>query len=437
VNALANSIRRADWVRKSGRIVRIVGQTVEAEGPAAKLGEICDILSPTGQLIAAAEVIGFSERRVLLMPYGDLRGCQPGVEVRATGKEAAAQVGTGLLGHVVDAFGNLLDSDVPATFEEQVALYPPPLNPLSRGEIHEPIGTGVRVIDTLLPLGRGQRIGIFAGSGVGKSTLLTMLSRNLDADVLVIALVGERGREVRAMVDRIRPTTAWKKTVVVAATSDQPPLTRARAAFYATAIAEHFRARGMHVALLMDSITRVATAQREMGLAAGELPTARGYTPSVFAMLPRLLERGGVRAAGGTLTGLYTVLVDGDDFNDPLVDAVRAILDGHIVLSRAIAQRGRYPAVDVLRSVSRLVPALCTKEDRRLLGECIKLLAAYESARDLIEVGAYRQGVQPETDKAVTMYPRIEEFLQQSEDASFERKESWNQLRSLVSAVAA
>jgi flagellum-specific ATP synthase len=431
VNALAKCIRQADWVRRTGRIVRVVGQAVEADGPVARLGEVCEIRSTSGAVVATAEVVGFADRRVLLMPYGDLRGCQVGGEVLATGREARARVGKNLLGRAVDAFGDALDGQS-LVLDEEMSLYPPPINPLTRGEVDEVLATGVRSIDTLLPIGRGQRLGIFAGSGVGKSTLLGMLARNVEADVMVIALVGERGREVRALVDKLGKSGAWQRTIVIAATSDQPPLIRARAAFYATAIAEYFRNQNKHVALLMDSITRVATAQREMGLAAGELPTARGYTPSVFAMLPRLLERGGACATGGSMTGLYTVLVDGDDMNDPIADAVRAILDGHIVLSRDIAQRGRYPAIDILQSVSRLSPVLCSEQDRAMQMSCIKHLAAYESARDLIEVGAYRSGVQADTDSAVALYPRIEEFLRQREDEQIDRSQSWGRLRELL-----
>jgi flagellum-specific ATP synthase len=284
----------------------------------------------------------------------------------------------------------------------------------------------------MLTLGRGQRLGIFAGSGVGKSTLLGMLARDVQADVMVVALVGERVREVRAFVDRLNQSSARQRAVVIAATSDQPPLVRARAAFYATAVAEYFREQGQHVALLMDSITRVATAQREMGLAVGELPTARGFTPSVFAMLPRLLERGGVRADGGSLTGLYTVLVDGDDMNDPIADAVRAILDGHVVLSRDIAHRGRYPAVDVLQSVSRLATSLCSTEQKKLRETSVKLLSTYESVRDLIEVGAYRAGTNADTDRAIAVYPKLEQFFGQAEEESCAQEDSWKNLQKIL-----
>ncbi|HEX9474787.1 MAG TPA: FliI/YscN family ATPase, partial [Steroidobacteraceae bacterium] len=317
---------------------------------------------------------------------------------------------------------------------QRYPLSPTPINPLERGAVSEPLDTGIRAIDSLLPLGRGQRMGIFAGSGVGKSTLLSMLTRYLRADVTVVALVGERGREVKAFVDHALPGPERAQTVVVAATSDLPPLVRRRAAFYATAVAEYFRDQGLHVALLMDSVTRVATAQREIGLAAGELPTARGYTPSVFSLLPRLLERGGVRAAGGSLTALYTILVDGDDMNDPLADAVRSILDGHIVLARGIAHRGRFPAIDVLQSVSRLAPTLCDPAHLCLVAEVVKTLAAYEAVRDLIEVGAYRPGNQPATDRAILLYPLIEAWLAQPADERVGRAESAQQLRRLLAA---
>jgi flagellum-specific ATP synthase len=431
-SALAHRIQQAQWLRRSGRIVRVVGQTVEAEGPSARLGEVCEIRVAHGAEAALAEVIGISDRRVLLMPYGDLRGCKAGSEVLATGRDAQAPVGRDLLGRVVDAFGVELETGEDWQAEALRPLNPPPINPLDRGVIEHCLETGVRAIDALLPVGRGQRLGIFAGSGVGKSTLLGMLARDVRSDVMVVALVGERGREVRAFVDHLQQSDARDRTIVVAATSDQPPLVRCRAAFYATAIAEYFRDQGKHVALLMDSITRVATAQREMGLATGELPTARGYTPSVFAMLPRLLERGGVSRDGGSVTGLYTVLVDGDDMNDPIADAVRAILDGHIVLSRTIAQRGRYPAIDILQSISRLAPVLCSTAERAAMESTVKALAAYEAARDLIEVGAWRGGTQTQTDKAIQLYPKIEAFLAQAENQHCSRAQAVEQLQRLL-----
>lgn len=431
---LAERIRSAEWIRRSGTVSRISALAMEARGPSARLGELCEVRASAHAPTRLAEVVGISESRVLLMPYGELAGCAVGAEVVATGRHAQAPVGFPLLGQVLDAFGQPLDGSVPVATHERYPLSPTPINPLERGAVREPLDTGIRAIDALLPLGRGQRMGIFAGSGVGKSTLLSMLTRYLRADVTVVALVGERGREVKAFVDHALTGPERAQTVVVAATSDLPPLVRRRAAFYATAVAEYFRDQGLHVALLMDSVTRVATAQREIGLAAGELPTARGYTPSVFSLLPRLLERGGVRAAGGSLTALYTILVDGDDMNDPLADAVRSILDGHIVLARDIAHRGRFPAIDVLQSVSRLAPTLCGPAQLRLVAEVVKALAAYEAVRDLIEVGAYRPGNQPATDRAIRLYPLIEAWLAQPADERVGRAESAQQLRRLLAA---
>jgi flagellum-specific ATP synthase len=432
--ALAERIRAGDWVRRIGRIVRFVGLTVESSGPDARVGEICGIHARGGRGVTLAEVVGFSEQRVLLMPYGDLQGIEIGSEVIATGRSADVAVGEALLGRVIDGFGLPLDG---APLEEpplRYSLYPPPINPLQRGMVRDVLETGIRAIDTLLTLGRGQRIGIFAGSGVGKSTVLGMLAREVQADVSVIALIGERGREVRAFVEEGLSEEARKRSVVVAATSDQPPLVRRRAAFLATAIAEHFRDAGLNVCLTMDSITRVAMAQREIGLAAGELPTARGYTPSVFTLLPRLLERGGVRNAGGTLTALYTVLVEGDDVNEPISDAVRSILDGHIVLSRDIAHRGRYPAIDVTRSISRLATALITERERAVVAEVVKLLATYESSRDLIEVGAYRAGTTPSVDRAIQLNPVLEQFLAQKPEESEPRAAACERLERLLAA---
>ena len=432
--ALSERIRAADWVRRIGRIVRFVGLTLESSGPDARVGEICEIHARGGRGVTLAEVVGFSEQRVLLMPFGDLQGLEIGSEVIATGRTADVAVGEELLGRVIDGFGQPLDDgamDVPSA---RSALYPPPLNPLHRGMVREVLETGIRAIDTLLTLGRGQRVGIFAGSGVGKSTVLGMLAREVKADVSVIALIGERGREVRAFVEEGLSEEARKRSVVVAATSDQPPLVRRRAAFLATAVAEYFRDLGLNVCLTMDSITRVAMAQREIGLAAGELPTARGYTPSVFTLLPRLLERGGVSNSKGSLTALYTVLVEGDDVNEPISDSVRSILDGHIVLSREIAHRGRYPAIDVTRSISRLASSLITESERAQVADAVKLLATYETSRDLIEVGAYRAGTTPSVDRAIQLMPALEEFLAQRPDQSETRAAACVRLASLLAA---
>ncbi len=432
VAQLLDHVRDADWVKRMGRITRFVGLTVESRGPAARLGEICRICSRARDSETLAEVVGFSESRVLLMPYQDLAGIEVGSEVIATGESAQVRAGKHLLGRVIDGFGAPLDGKALRARGERRPIYPQPLNPLERGMVREVLETGLRAVDALLTVARGQRIGIFSGSGVGKSTVLGMIARQVQADVSVIALVGERGREVKTFVEQGLSPAARKKSIVVAATSDQPPLVRRRAAFLATAIAEHFREQGLHVALTMDSVTRVAMAQREIGLASGELPTARGYTPSVFALLPRLLERGGVHASGGSLTALYTVLVEGDDLADPIADSVRSILDGHIVLSRAIAQRGRYPAVDVTQSVSRLSSAIVNEAEGRLIAEAVKLLALYESSRDLIEVGAYRAGTNTAVDRAIKLVPELEQFMAQRPDEAESRAAAMERLRVIL-----
>jgi len=429
---LIEAIRGAEWVRRTGRIVRSVGLTVESEGPDARLGEICQLTSRATGDRTLAEVVGFADNRVLLMPYADLVGIEAGSEVLATGETAQAAVGDHLLGRVLDGFGLPLDGRPLAFGAAPYPLYPPPLNPLARGTTQEILETGVRAIDSLLTIARGQRVGIFSGSGVGKSTVLGMIARQVKADVSVIALIGERGREVKAFVDTGLSQEARQRSVVVAATSDQPALVRRRAAFLATAIAEYFRDQGLHVCLTLDSVTRIAMAQREIGLASGELPTARAYTPSVFALLPRLLERGGVAAAGGSLTALYTVLVEGDDMADPVADTVRSILDGHIVLSRALAQRARFPAIDMTQSVSRLTSAIVPREERELISDAIKVLALYEASRDLIEVGAYRLGTTPALDRAIKLVPELEKFMAQAPDEVEARDGAMRRLRQLM-----
>jgi flagellum-specific ATP synthase len=418
-----------------GRICRISGTTLESDGPEARMGEMCLIRARAGESALRAEVIGFANGKLLLMPYGDVRGIAPDSEIEWHAGAHAAGVGDSLLGRVVDAFGEPLDGLPPPAVSEHRELQPMPLSPLERAVRYEPFLTGVRALDVLLPLARGQRIGIFAGSGVGKSTLLGMMARHAEADVLVVALIGERGREVRAFLEEALPAQARARAVVVVATSDQPALVRRRAAFLATAIAEYFAETGRHACLMLDSVTRIAMAQREIGLAGGELPTARGYTPSVYALLPRLLERGGTREGGGALTALYTVLVEGDDLLEPLTDQVRAILDGHVVLSRAIAQRARYPAIDVPQSISRLAPKLWSNRERELVAAAVKALATYEQSRDLIEVGAYRAGANVGTDHAIRVYEATEAFLSQPPEERADRAASFDRLAQLLSAA--
>lgn len=410
-----DAIRTTDLVRKVGHVRQLAGLGIESSGPDVLLGEMCDIHPRDGAQALRAEVVGLRDGRVMLMPYGSTGGIGIGSEVVATGRMPCIAVGPALLGRVVDAFGEPLDGKGPVAAGATRPLKAAPLNPLSRVPVDTVIETGVRCIDSMLTLGHGQRVGIFAGSGVGKSTLLGMIARNIRADVNVIALIGERGREVRDFIDQRLGPEGLRRSVVVVATSDQPALARARAAYAATAIAEYFRELGRSVLLTMDSVTRFAMARREIGLAAGEPPTARGYTPSVFSELPELCERCGTTDSGGTITALYTVLVDGDDFNEPVSDMLRATLDGHIVLSRRLAQQGHFPAIDVLHSVSRLLGELASKDERDLVHRSAECLAVYERNRQLIDIGAYRAGSNAEIDRAVAVMPALTGFLRQAD----------------------
>lgn len=434
---LMEAVRAADWIKRTGRLIRSVGLALESEGPDARLGEVCEISSRVHGSRTLAEVVGFTDRRVLLMPYEDISGVEVGSEVVATGETAHVICGEHLLGRVIDGFGRALDGLPMPAIGRKYPLHPPPLNPLARGNSSTVLETGVRVIDSMLTLARGQRVGIFSGSGVGKSTVLGMIAREVKADVMVIALVGERGREVKAFVESGLSPEARARCVVVAATSDQPALVRRRAAFLATAIAEYFRDQALHVCLTMDSVTRVAMAQREIGLAGGELPTARAYTPSVFALLPKLLERGGLAANGGSLTAIYTVLVEGDDMNDPIADTVRSILDGHIVLSRDVAQRARFPAVDVTHSISRLASLVVTTDEQQLISDALSLIAQYEASRDLIEVGAYKAGTNAGVDRAIKLMPELERFFAQRPDEKESRASAMQRLKKILAGAAA
>lgn len=426
------AVRDAELMQRLGRVSKFSGLVVESTGPDAFVGEVCEIRSRLDGPPVRAEVLGLKDGRVLLMPYEELNGIGLGSSVVATGAAARTLVGDALLGRVVDAFGTPLDGrPLPGPFT-YYPLRPASINPLRRARVRTVLETGVRAIDCFMTLGRGQRVGIFSGSGVGKSTLLGMIARNMNADVNVIALVGERGREVREFVEEILGKEGLKRSVVVVATSDQPALVRVRAAHAATAIAEYYRTQGRDVVLTMDSITRYAMAQREIGLSAGEPATARGYTPSVFAALPRLLERGGAWDSGGSLTALYTVLVEGDDLNDPIADAVRSILDGHIVLSRELAQRGQLPAIDCLSSVSRLLRQLATAEEVATVTQALKALSIYGASRDLIEVGAYRPGSNPELDQAVRWAPHLDRFLSQPAGLHVARRDALQQLRAAM-----
>jgi len=418
-------------IRPAGRVVEVVGLTIESEGPAVNVGETCVIEQLSGRSAILAEAVGIRKGRLILMPYGDTTGIGPGCVVTSTGGRFSVPVGDGLLGRVIDGLGRPIDSkgELTDAAHQIVDASPPP--PMSRPRIVEPMTTGIRAIDTLLTLGKGQRVGIFSGSGVGKSTVLGMIARNSAAEVNVVGLVGERGKEVRDFLDRDLGPEGLAKSVVVVSTSDRPSLERLKGAFVATAIAEYFRDQGKDVLLLIDSITRLAMAQREVGLTAGEPPTTRGYPPSVFAMMPRLLERAG-RAARGSITGIYAVLVEGDDFTEPIADTVRSILDGHIVLTRRLAAQNQYPAIDALDSISRVMPDVVSEERFRLANRFKDIMATYRDAEDLINIGAYKAGASPEIDLALKKIGPMREFLRQKILETADAQESWRRLEQIV-----
>jgi FliI/YscN family ATPase len=414
--SLARYVDRVDQSESlpvRGRVVRTVGLLVESKGPRARVGDLCELVQPGGRRGVALEVVGFRDGLLQTVPLGTTTGISPGDRIVARGGSASVGVGASLLGRVIDGLGRPLDHGGPLDGSTLYPLHPPPLNPLSRESIVAPLGTGVRAIDGLLTCGRGQRLGVFGGSGVGKSTLLGMMARGTAADISVIALVGERGREVRSFLEHDLGPEGLARSVVVASTSDHPPLVRLRAAYAATAIAEYFRDQGKNVLLMMDSVTRFAMAQREVGLAAGEPPTAKGYPPSVFALLPSLLERAGNVRGRGSITAFYTVLVEGDDHTEPIADHVRAILDGHIVLSRELAARNHYPAIDILHSVSRTMPDVATVQHRLKAGTVREWLATIRNTEDLVNVGAYVQGSNPRVDEALGKRDAIETYLRQ------------------------
>ncbi|MGE5371359.1 MAG: flagellar protein export ATPase FliI [Solirubrobacterales bacterium] len=400
------------WTQK-GRISQVVGLTIESNGPRVSLGELCRIRTnrvPHTEILG--EVVGFRGHKTLLMPLGELEGVGPGSEIISTGRRLTVQVGESLIGRVLNGLGQPMDGMGPLQVEDHYPVMSSPPNPLSRRRITDVLSVGIKAIDGLITLGKGQRLGIFAGSGVGKSTLLGMIARNTSADVNVIALIGERGREVREFLERDLGEEGLQRSVVVVATSDQPALARIKGAFVATSIAEFFRDKGLDVLLLMDSVTRFALAQREVGLAIGEPPATRGFTPSVFALLPKLLERAGT-SDKGSITGLYTVLVEGDDMNEPITDAVRGIVDGHVVLSRDLAALNRYPAIDVLQSVSRLMIEVASGEHQNMANRFRALAAVHEDAKDLIDIGAYKHGSNHKIDEAIRYIDRLNEFVSQ------------------------
>jgi len=417
-----NQIPNMDFVSSFGKVTKVVGLVIEAEGVSASVGELCRIITMdlmTGnQVDVDVEVVGFEDEKLLLMPLGDVRGIRSGDRICIMNVPLTVPVGEQLLGRVIDALGQPLDDFGDLLCLEEYPVYNSPPSCYSRQRISERVSTGIRAIDSLLTIGKGQRVGIFSGSGVGKSRLLGQIARYAESDVNVIALVGERGREVREFVEDSLGEEGLKRSVVVAATSDQPPLLRVQGAVTATTIAEYFRDQGANVILMMDSVTRFSMAQREIGLSVGEPPTTRGYTPSVFAKLPALMERAGTTSHGGSITGLYTVLVEGDDINDPIGDTARSILDGHIVLSRTLASQNHYPAIDVSLSLSRLMRDIAADDQNAAAGQFRQVLADYEEIRDAYNIGAYTVGMNPKSDYAIEHIDAMNGFLRQGDESS-------------------
>ena len=411
IGKFTEAVQNCQSMKLIGKVTQVIGLVIESQGPTVSLGELCYIKSHFPDVLPIpAEVVGFREGYVMLMPVGEMQGIGPGCEVVSAQKTLNVKVGPELLGRVLDGLGNPMDDKGPLLCKTEYPLQADPPPPLTRPRIKDNLYVGVRAIDGLITMGEGQRIGIMAGSGVGKSTLLSMIARNTEADISVIALVGERGREVRDFIERDLGEEGMKRSVVVVATSDQPALVRIKGAMTATAIAEYFRDQGRKVVLMMDSVTRFAMAQREVGLTIGEPPATRGYTPSVFALLPRLLERAGT-SEKGSITGIYTVLVDGDDMNEPIADAVRSILDGHIVLSRKIAAQNHFPAIDIMPSVSRVMNEVVSPEHLKAAQQMRQLMAVYRDAEDLIHIGAYVKGSSAKIDEAVQKIDAINAFL--------------------------
>ncbi len=413
-------IDETDSVKINGKVTDVIGLIIVSIGPNVSYGEICKIVDKSGKEVCDAEVVGFKDGKVLSIALGEIENISPSCEIIASGKSFSIGAGEKLLGRIIDGFGKPIDGKGDLDVDANKSIYREPPNPMERNRISRPLQTGVRAIDGLLSCGRGQRVGIFAGSGVGKSVTLGMIARNTDADVNVIVLVGERGREVREFIEKDLGEEGLKKSVVIVATSDKPALMRIKAAFVGTTIAEYFRDQGKDVVLMMDSVTRFAMAQREVGLTIGEPPTTKGYTPSVFAILPKLLERAG-NSERGSITGFYTVLVDGDDMTEPIADAVRSILDGHIVLSRKLANKAQFPAIDPLQSVSRVMPDIVDQDHRMRAAEFNEVMTTYNEAEDLINIGAYVKGSNPQIDHALANISSLRGFLKQDmfEKSSF------------------
>lgn len=428
----ARRIDEISTIMHSGRVVKIVGLIVESEGPAVSINDLCQIEnSETGQKLSA-EVIGFRDSRILLMPLGPVTGITPGSAVISTGEQLRVGVGEELIGRVIDGLGCPIDGKGPIICSTTRTIDADPIPALKRKRITKALRTGIAVVDIMASIGQGQRMGIFSGSGVGKSVMIGMMARGSSADINIIALVGERGREIREFIEKDLGPEGLKRSIVVAVTSDQPGLIKVKGAMTATVIAEYFRDQGKNVMLLMDSITRIAAAQREIGLAAGEPPATKGYTPSVFAMLPKILERAGTNEKG-SITGLYSVLVEGDDFNEPISDAIRSILDGHVTLSRKLASHNQYPAVDVIDSVSRLILDVATPEHIELVGKVREIIATYRESEDLINIGAYVKGSSPKIDYAISKIDQLNQFFRQGIKEKRDFDESLSALAEIIS----
>lgn len=430
-NKYLDIINKTETIKEIGKITEIIGLTIESDGPQSSIGDLCYIYNNFGDKPTMAEVVGFRQDKILLMPLGSPDGIKPGALVVNTGEPMKIGVGNQLIGRVLDGLGRPIDTLGEIRFSEYRSTQADAINPLKRKRITEPLALGIKSVDGFTTVGKGQRVGIFAGSGVGKSTTLGMMAKNTSADLNVIALIGERGREVKEFIEEILGTEGMKRSIVIAATSEQPSLVKIKAAFVATSIAEYFRDKGMDVLFMLDSITRIAMAQREVGLAIGEPPATRGYTPSVFALMPKLMERAGTNDLG-TMTALYTVLVEGDDFNEPISDTSRSILDGHIILSRALAHKNHYPAIDVLQSLSRVMNDVVDENHKTAAGIIRNLMAVYAKNEDLINIGAYVSGTDPVCDRAIALMDKINIFLKQTTKEKIDYNQTINELTQIA-----
>lgn len=427
-----HALDRAVLVREYGHLLGFNGLVIEASGPDVKIGELCEVDGGARMQKVSAEAVGFRDGKLLLMPFGHLRGIAAGARVRSLGRALRIPVARAMIGRVLDAFGEPLDGGPAIAAEGYREVQPAPINPLRRVPLDEPLETGVSAIDGVMPIAKGQRVGVFAGSGVGKSTLLGMMARQVKADVVVVGMIGERGREVGDFLQESLGPEGRQRSVMMVATADQPALVRVHAVHAAHAVAEYFRDMGLDVLLIVDSITRFAMAQREVGLAVGEPPTSRGYPPSVFNLLPQILERGGRVRDGGSISAIYSVLVEGDDMNEPVADHMRAILDGHVVLSRELASRGQLPAIDLLSSVSRLLTRVADARQQKLALRVKAILSTYETSRDLVDMGAYQAGANPALDEAIVLHPRLVEGLRQMPGQSASLQDTVDRLERML-----